>query len=214
MGWIDPYPGEMSNGAVGQIWRPNAAEQYLSSDVLPVSTQPARARRSIRSMCDRLGMDQGSCRAVATRRLDGLEMETQSIAAGLFWREVMTCNSWLTLVVCLSLVLAGTGHAQISPFYTFGANEVSLNNADFGMLIDAANGLLLRPRLAKGASASWRNDQTGSHGTISVTKTFHRGSMLCHTLSYETIPTATPSGSTTVVLNWCKTSDGSWRTLS
>jgi surface antigen len=133
-----------------------------------------------------------------------------------FWREeLMTRNLRLTLIVCLSLLLPEMGRAQLlNPFYTIGSDDVSLNNADFEMLVDAANGLLRRPRLAKGASASWRNDQTGSHGTISVTKTFLRGAMLCHTLSYETIPMGTRSANTTVALNWCKTSDGSWRILS
>jgi surface antigen len=127
----------------------------------------------------------------------------------------MTCNLRLMLTVCLILVLPETGHAQLlNPFYTIGSDDVSLNNADFEMLVDAANGLLRRPRLAKGASASWRNDQTGSHGTINVTKTFHRGAMICHTLSYETVPMGTRSANTTVALNWCKTSDGSWRILS
>jgi surface antigen len=143
-------------------------------------------------------------------------MKTQSIAVGSFWRiELMTCNTRLALIVCLSLVLPEMGHAQLlNPFYTIGSDDVSLNNADFEMLVDAANGLLRRPRLAKGASVSWRNDQSGSHGTISVTKTFHRRAMLCHTLSYETVPMGARSANTTIALNWCKTSDGSWRILS
>jgi len=32
---IDPYPGQIFKGTVGQIWRANAAGQYLPSDVLP-----------------------------------------------------------------------------------------------------------------------------------------------------------------------------------
>ena len=119
----------------------------------------------------------------------------------------------LTLVVVLAGVLATTGRAQFSSFYPFGEGGISLNNADFSKLVDAANDLLRRPRLAKGAAAKWRNDQTGSSGTISVTKTFSRESMPCHTLSYETIPMATPPPNRTV-LNWCKTGDGSWKILS
>jgi surface antigen len=121
--------------------------------------------------------------------------------------------SWLTLIACLIVTLTGAAHSQLSPFYTIGADGVSLNNADFRILVDAANDLLRRARLANGATASWRNVQTGSHGTITVTKTFHRESMLCHTLSYETIPMETSQGNITV-LDWCKTSDGSWKILS
>jgi multidrug resistance efflux pump len=32
---VDPYPGQIFNGTVGQIWRANATGQYLPSDVLP-----------------------------------------------------------------------------------------------------------------------------------------------------------------------------------
>jgi multidrug resistance efflux pump len=32
---LDPYPGQIFKGTVGQIWRANAAGQYLPSDVLP-----------------------------------------------------------------------------------------------------------------------------------------------------------------------------------
>ena len=97
--------------------------------------------------------------------------------------------------------------------YPIGANSLSLNNADFSLLIDAANGLLRKSPLRIGASTSWRNQQTGSNGTIHVTKTFHRDGMLCHTLSYETIPAATPPANTTM-LNWCKTPDNQWKILS
>jgi surface antigen len=119
----------------------------------------------------------------------------------------------LILVVVLIGVLAATGRAQLTSFYPIGEGGISLNNADFSKLVDAANNLLRRPRLANGATTRWENDQTGSSGTISVTKTFSRESMLCHTLSYETVPMATPPANRTV-LNWCKTSDGSWKILS
>ena len=32
---LDPYPGQIFQGTVGQLWRVNAAGQYLPSDVLP-----------------------------------------------------------------------------------------------------------------------------------------------------------------------------------
>jgi hypothetical protein len=72
--------------------------------------------------------------------------------------------SWLTLIACLIVTLTGAAHSQLSPFYTIGADGVSLNNADFEILVDAANGLLRRPRLANGDTASWRNAKSGSTG--------------------------------------------------
>ena len=119
----------------------------------------------------------------------------------------------LMLLACLCAMFADRAGAQLTPFYTVGADGVSLNNADFTILVDTANSLLRRPRLGNGATARWQNDQTGSHGTISVTNTFRRDSMLCHTLSYETVPMATSSANKTV-LNWCYTRDGSWKILS
>ncbi len=119
----------------------------------------------------------------------------------------------LMLLACLCAALTDTARAQLTPFYTVGADGVSLNDADFKILVDTANSLLRRRPLANGATASWQNDQTGSHGTIGVTKTFHHDSMVCHTLLYETTPMATSSANKTV-LNWCNTRDGSWKILS
>ena len=119
----------------------------------------------------------------------------------------------LSMAIYLSMLLASKGHAQLTGFYPIGSGSVSLNNQDFSLLVDAANGLLRKTPLRIGASTSWQNQQTGSNGTIHVTKTFRRDSMMCHTLSYETIPAATPPANTTV-LNWCKTPDNQWKILS
>jgi hypothetical protein len=119
----------------------------------------------------------------------------------------------LSMAIYLSILLASKVDAQLTGFYPIGADSLSLNNADFSLLVDAANGLLRKSPLRIGASTSWRNQQTGSNGTIRVKKTFHQDGMLCHTLSYETIPAATPPANTTV-LNWCKTPDNQWKILS
>jgi hypothetical protein len=93
------------------------------------------------------------------------------------------------LAVCLSAIALDSAHAQLGGFYRITSDGVSLNNADFALLIDAANDLLRRPHLTKGDRTNWRSEQTGSHGTISAS-TFHHESMLCHTLIYETNPMA------------------------
>jgi surface antigen len=118
----------------------------------------------------------------------------------------------LAAVAGFILLMPSAGEAQLSGFYTIGSDAVSLNNADFTALIDAANGLLRRPRLSQGDNTSWQNGQTGSHGTIVVTNTFHYESLLCHTLTYNTNPAAASSANTTI-LKWCKTPDG-WKILS
>jgi hypothetical protein len=118
----------------------------------------------------------------------------------------------VALVLCLSFVGVNLSYAQLAGFYPITSDGVSLSNGDFTLLIDTANSLLRQPRLAKGDSASWHSEQTGSHGTISVTDTFRHGSMRCHTLTYETNPMATSSANT-VKLNWCDTPQG-WKILS
>jgi hypothetical protein len=127
----------------------------------------------------------------------------------------------LQTIIALSAILLGldvtpaplgSAHAQPAGFYPITGDGVSLNNADFELLIDAANDLLRRPHLTNGESTSWHSEQTGSHGTISVTNTFHHGSMLCRTLIYETNPMGYP-WSNTIKLNWCQTSNG-WKILS
>jgi hypothetical protein len=125
----------------------------------------------------------------------------------------MSYSLGLLVIACATVVMPTTGRAQFTEFYPVGEGGVSLNNADFTMLVDTANELLRRPHLANGSTAKWRNDQTGSNGTISVTRSFSQQKMPCHTLAYETLPMATPPANK-LVLNWCRTPDGSWKILS
>jgi surface antigen len=116
-------------------------------------------------------------------------------------------------VMCFGALMVAQAHSQLLGYYPIGADSLSLNNEDFARLIDAANELLRKSPLPVGATTSWHNAQSGSSGTIRVTKTFNRNAMLCHTLTYETTPTATPPANRTT-LNWCKTQDGAWKILS
>ncbi len=124
---------------------------------------------------------------------------------------MLRCIPRHVLIASLAVLPLASGHGQVNPFYELEGN--SLNSADFSMLFDAANGLLLRSPLPNGTMTSWANSQTGSKGTIQVTATFHREGMLCHKLRYETHPQGVPQ-SNNIVLNWCKTRDGAWKILS
>src|SRR6202008_2746134 len=64
----------------------------------------------------------------------------------------------------LAVLFAGPAHAQLSGFYPMGADSLSLNNDDFKLMIDAANGLLRQSPLRVGATTNWRNSESGSHG--------------------------------------------------
>lgn len=119
----------------------------------------------------------------------------------------------LLAVLCLGTTLAVPGYAQLTGYYPMGADSLSLSNGDFTRLTDAANALLLRSPLPVGTTTSWRNDQTGSSGTIRVVQTFKHGTMLCHKLDYETTPAGTPPANHTT-LDWCNTGRGEWKILS
>ena len=115
-------------------------------------------------------------------------------------------------IVCLGIALAVPGYAQLTGYYPMGADSLSLSNDDFVRLTDAANALLLRTSLPVGTTTSWQNTQTGSSGTIRVTRTFTHGSMRCHRLVYETRPAGTPPANSTT-LDWCNTGRGVWKIL-
>jgi surface antigen len=119
----------------------------------------------------------------------------------------------LSAVLCLGAALAVPAHAQLTGPYPFGSDALSLNNDDFARMIEAANGLLRRSPLPVGTTTSWRNDQTGSAGSIGVARTFRHGAMLCHRLVYETVPAGTPPANRTI-LDWCNTGSGVWKILS
>lgn len=109
-------------------------------------------------------------------------------------------------VLSLGVLLGGSAHAQLTGFYPMGADSLSLNDEDFRLMIDAANGLLRQSPLRTGAETTWKS-QSGSNGSIHVTETFNRNAMLCHTLVYETMPGGTPQANRTT-LDWCNTGGG------
>jgi surface antigen len=114
--------------------------------------------------------------------------------------------------LCLGSALAVPAQAQLLGYYPFDSDALSLNNEDYMRLIDTANGLLRRSPLPVGTTAGWRNDQTGSAGTIRVTKTFRHGSMVCHQLAYDTTLGGTPPAKRTM-LDWCDTGADGWKIL-
>jgi hypothetical protein len=123
----------------------------------------------------------------------------------------MGCVTRVLAALTFGILLLGPANAQLSGYYPFGSDALSLSNGDFMRLIDAANQLLRRSPLPVGTTANWRNDQTGSSGTIRVTRTFRHDSMLCHRLDYETVPAGTPPANRTT-LDWCNTREG-WKIL-
>ena len=51
-------------------------------------------------------------------------------------------------ILPIGVLLAGPVHAQLTGFYPMGADSLSLNDDDFRLMIDAANGLLAAAAVA------------------------------------------------------------------
>jgi hypothetical protein len=116
-------------------------------------------------------------------------------------------------VLCLGTALAVPAQANIPGHDPLGTGALSLSNDDYEHLVGAADGLLRRSPLPIGTTMNWRNEQTGSTGTIRVTQTFRRGAQLCHRLVYETIPAGEPPASHTTI-DWCDTGGGKWKIIA
>jgi len=127
-------------------------------------------------------------------------------------RRDMTMTRLRLAFLALAIGLApGLASAQINPFRGRGADRLS--NADVQMLMDASSRLLAQPTLKKGAAEHWKNDRTGSSGSVSLQGNTRRQGLACRVLNYQARSGAgiNPRSST---LTWCKTQDGTWKIAS
>ncbi|MGE4046994.1 MAG: hypothetical protein AB7F35_19185 [Acetobacteraceae bacterium] len=119
-------------------------------------------------------------------------------------------KAFLPLAVAL-IPLVGSlvpASAQINPFWA-GRNDPRMSAEDNNLLLASIDRLNRRKNVDVGASDSWRNPQTGSHGTSSVTGIFQRSGMTCHRMRHE-ISTRGDSPEP-YDLTWCLTPEGAWK---
>jgi hypothetical protein len=63
-----------------------------------------------------------------------------------------------------------------------------------------------------GQSDSWRNPQTNSHGTSTITRVFTSGGMPCHLVRHHIV--AGPRPASNYRFTWCRTPSGEWKIKS
>jgi surface antigen len=120
----------------------------------------------------------------------------------------------LAIVAC-SAVTASDAVAQMTPLTGF-RNGPRLDPSDFALMSETARKLYQAEKVADGASSEWRNDKTGSTGTVTVedsfTYTFQGQKLECRKVRYE-INQRGSSNTPTYLLNWCKDPEGNWKIL-
>lgn len=113
------------------------------------------------------------------------------------------------LMTALLLFAALPATAQINPFRSRGT-EPGLSETDADMLLSSINRLNRAENVAIGAAESWNNPETGSRGTSSVARIFHRAGMSCHLLHHEiAVRGRTPPRR--YDLTWCLMPAGEWK---
>lgn len=62
-------------------------------------------------------------------------------------------------------------------------------------------------------SEGWSNPQTGTSGTVTLVRGFHRSGMECHEMRYS-FNFVRPTRHQNYTLDWCRTPAGEWRISS
>ena len=106
------------------------------------------------------------------------------------------------------LGFAPMAQAQVNPFR--GSVNPGLSAPDMAMLADAADRANRRPNPLPGHVEHFRNPATGTAGSVTLARLFHKSGMACHLLHYRFTTRHSPreaSYNTT----WCRTPDGAWK---
>jgi hypothetical protein len=117
---------------------------------------------------------------------------------------------WHSIAIGLLVSVPLPALAQINPFVSSRAAP-RLSDQDMKLLLASVDQLNAQPDVSVGASNSWNNPETGSHGSSSVTRIFKSHGMTCHRLHHE-VAAGGRTPPRTYDLNWCLTPDGSWKT--
>lgn len=116
------------------------------------------------------------------------------------------------LLVCLLTGAAGVvtpAHAQQFP--PFGSRlGPGLRGDDLKIVTDVT--AKLNAAGTKG-SEGWSNAQTGTSGTVTLVRGFHRSGMECHEMKYR-FDFVRPVRHQNYTLDWCRTPTGEWRISS
>jgi surface antigen len=117
--------------------------------------------------------------------------------------------SWLSAALVVCLLPAGA-RAQVIPFGPyFGPG---LSSSDNQMVFESAARVNAAAPGKVGQSDSWRNPQTKSHSSSTITRVFTSGAMPCHLVRHHIV--AGPRPASNYRFTWCRTPSGEWKIKS
>ena len=117
--------------------------------------------------------------------------------------------SWLSVALVACLLPAGA-RAQVIPFGPyFGPG---LSPSDNQMVFESAARVNAAAPGKVGQSDSWRNPQTKSHGSSTITRVFTSGGMSCHLVRHHIVVGPRPASN--YRFTWCRTPSGEWKIKS
>jgi surface antigen len=105
------------------------------------------------------------------------------------------------------LLASPMAQAQLSPFKGKGPK---MSGADIALMDRAAEPLFQADPFKPGATASWKNDQTGFSGTVTLMNEKRFQGMLCRNVKYDIMNQARQTERPYLV-DWCRTPDGTWK---
>ena len=112
------------------------------------------------------------------------------------------------LAVCVFLPM--TAHAQVIPF--LGNFGPGISPSDNQMVFESVARLNAAEPGKVGQSDSWRNPQTKSHGSSTITRVFTSDGMSCHLVRHHIVAGGPPARNNR--FTWCRTPTGEWKIKS
>jgi surface antigen len=119
-------------------------------------------------------------------------------------------SPWCFSAALVTCLLPAGAQTQVIPFGPyFGPG---LSPSDTQMAFESAARLNAAEPNKVGQSDPWRNPQTKSHGSSTITRVFTSGGMPCHLVRHHIV--AGPRPAQNYRFTWCRTPTGEWKIKS
>jgi surface antigen len=119
-------------------------------------------------------------------------------------------SPWCLLASLVACLLPAVAQAQVIPFgKNFGSG---LSSSDNQMVFESAARVNAAEPGKVGQSDSWRNPQTKSHGSSTITRVFTSDGMSCHLVRHHIVAGGPPARN--YRFTWCRTPTGEWKIKS
>ena len=114
----------------------------------------------------------------------------------------------LSTLLTACILLSAAAQAQVIPFGRTGGQ--GLAPEDNRLVFESVARLNAAEPAQVGRSDTWSNPDTRSHGSSTILKVFQSGGMECHLVRHHIVVVGRPTRD--YRLNWCRTSNGEWKT--